>query len=173
LVTAIFESLEGRLPDEEEKYGLYLDLLELYADKKPSRFGGIRPVHISESNSMEGARFIDGLLFHLSTMCDLTMDTQSSVIDIMCQWEEWRGGLEIDPIDYSDLACTQLLTEAEWREKHQVSEASGKGGNIVRAHIVSRGADHQDIEKSWNWLALLDEEHKFQHQKGWDEFLSV
>jgi hypothetical protein len=34
LVTAIFESLEGRLPDEDEKYGLYLDLLELYADKK-------------------------------------------------------------------------------------------------------------------------------------------
>jgi hypothetical protein len=66
-----------------------------------------------------------------------------------------------------------MVSEELWREKHPYSEASGQGGNIVRAHIVSRGADHPDIEKSWNWLALLDEEHKFQHQKGWDEFLSV
>jgi hypothetical protein len=173
LVTAIFESLEGRLPDEEEKYGLYLDLLELYADKKPIRFGGMRPVHISESNSMEGARFIDGLLYHLATMCDLQTDTASTVFDVMCQWEEWRGSLEIDPIDYSDLDCTKLLTETEWREKHRVSEASGRGGDIIRAHIVSRGADSPDIEKAWNWMALLHDEHMQQHQIGWDEFLQI
>jgi hypothetical protein len=173
LVTAIFESMEGRLPDEDEKYGLYLDLLEQYADKIPNRFGGLRPIHISEANSMEGARFIDGLLYHLATMCDLNMDTQSTVVDIMFQWEEWRGGLEIDPVDYSDLGCTMLLTEAEWRQKHTVSEASGKGGRIELAHIVSRGADAPDIEKAWNWMALLHEEHMQQHQVGWDRFLQI
>jgi hypothetical protein len=167
LVQAIFESMEGRLPDEEEKYGLYLDLLEQYADKTPNRFGGLRPVHISEANSVEGARFIDGLLCHLSKWCDLSMDTQATVIDVLQRWEEWRGGLDIDPVDYSDFACTKLLTEAEWRAKHTVSEASGKGGKIVLAHIVSRGADAPDIQKPWNWLALTNEEHiAMQHQKG-------
>jgi hypothetical protein len=173
LVQAIFESMEGRLPDEDEKYGLYLDLLERYADKTPSRFGGLRPIHISESNSLEGARFIDGLLYHLAKWCDLNIDTQATVADVLCQWQEWRGGLEIDPVDYSDLACTQPLTEAHWKEKHPVSEASGKGGEIERAHIVSRGADAQDIEKSWNWVALLHDEHMSQHSIGWDEFLQI
>jgi hypothetical protein len=173
LVQAIFESMEGRLPDEEEKYGLYLDLLEQYADKVPSRFGGLRPVHISEANSLEGARFIDGLLYHLSKWCDLSMDAQAGVVDVLQQWEEWRGELETDPIDYSDSGCSRLITEAEWRERHQVSEASGRGGKIVLAHIVSRGADSADIEKAWNWLALTDDEHLAQHQHGWEEFLRI
>ncbi|GHT52946.1 hypothetical protein FACS1894106_2790 [Spirochaetia bacterium] len=173
LVTAIFQSMEGRLPDEEEKYGLYLDLLEQYAEKVSNRFGGMRPVHISESNSYEGARFIDGLLYHLATLCDLDTDTQSDVVSVLQDWENWRGNLEADPLDYADLACTRLLTEEEWREKHRVSEASGSSGDIVRAHIVSRGADHPDIEMAWNWLALLHDEHMDQHQKGWDEFLRI
>ena len=62
LVTVIFENMEGRKPAEDEKYALYLDLLDAYADKVPSRIrGGTRPVHISEANSVEGSRFIDGL----------------------------------------------------------------------------------------------------------------
>jgi hypothetical protein len=165
--------MERRPPDEEEKYGLYLDLLEEYADKVQNRFGGLRPVHISESNSAQGARFIDGLLYHLATLCDLDVDTQAEVIDVMQAWEEWRGSLEQDPVDYADLACTQLLTEEEWRTKHLVSEASGQGGRIVRAHIVSRGADAPDIKKSWNWVALLWDEHEQQHRIGWDAFLQI
>jgi hypothetical protein len=173
LITAIFMSMEQRLPDEEEKYGLYLDLLEEYADKVQNRFGGLRPVHISESNSVQGARFIDGLLYHLATLCDLDTDTQSEVIDVMQAWEEWRGTLEIDPVDYSDPACTKPLTEAEWRKKNRVSEASGHGGSIELAHIVSRGADAQDVDMPWNWIALLHEEHMRQHGIGWDGFLQI
>jgi hypothetical protein len=103
LVTAIFESMEGRLPDEEEKYCLYLDLLEAYADKIPSRFGGLRPVHISESNSVEGARFIDGLIHHLSTNCEFNTYDYLSVADALERFYEWRGGLEVDPLDYADI----------------------------------------------------------------------
>jgi hypothetical protein len=91
----------------------------------------------------------------------------------MQAWEEWRGTLENDPVDYEDLACTRLLTEAEWRKKHLVSEASGQGGQIVRAHIVSRGADTADIEKAWNWIALLWDEHEQQPRIGWDTFLLI
>jgi hypothetical protein len=174
LIECIWMSMEKDPPTEEEKYGLYLDLLEVYADKIKNRITGeLRPVHISESNSLEGAHFIDNLLYHLATMCNLDYGTQSQVIDVLQDWESWRGSLEIDPMDYSDTECTRLLTEAEWREKHPVSEASGQGGSIVLAHIVSRGADAQDIEKAWNWIALLHEEHIQQHQIGWDAFLRI
>jgi hypothetical protein len=174
LIECIWSSMEKDPPTEEEKYGLYLDLLEVYADKTKNRITGeLRPIHISESNSLEGAHFIDNLLYHLAVMCNLDYDTQSQVIDVLQEWESWRGSLEIDPMDYSDTECTRLLTEAEWREKHQVSEASGRGGDIIRAHIVSRGSDSPDIEKAWNWMALLHEEHMQQHRIGWDEFLQI
>jgi hypothetical protein len=146
----------------------------LYADKVPNKLtGGLRPIHISESNSAEGARFIDGLLYHLATKCDLEYGTQTTVQDILQQWEEWRGTLDIDPLDYTNIECTDLIPLEEWRKKHPYSEASGRGGNIVRAHIVSRGADAPDIEKAWNWIALLWEEHEQQHQIGWDNFLQI
>jgi hypothetical protein len=173
LVTAIFQSMEGRLPDEEEKYSLYLDLLEEYADKVQGRFGKLRPAHISESNSLEGARFIDGLLYHLATMCELDYGAQTSVIEVMQEWIEWRGALDKDPADYTDLQCSEMAPLEVWKEKRPYSEASGRGGAIVRAHIVSQGADAADIEKSWNWVALTWEEHQLQHDIGWDEFLRI
>ena len=175
LVECIWLSMEKDPPTEEEKYSLYLDLLEAYADKVKSRISGeLRPVHISESNSIEGARFIDGLLYHLTTIVgELDYGTQSTVFDVLQEWQQWRGGLEIDPMDYSDLECTKPLTYTEWRERHKVSEASGHGGQIELAHIVSRGSDSADIEKPWNWLALTHEEHALQHSKGWDNFLRI
>ena len=174
LIEAIWSSMEKDPPTEDEKYSLYLDLLDAYADKVKNRITGeLRPVHISESNSLEGARFIDGLLYHLATACNLDYNTQSTVVDVLYEWEEWRGSLEIDPMDYSDLECTKFLTEAEWRERHRVSEASGMSGTIERCHIVSRDSDAADVEKPWNWLALTHEEHMMQHQRGWDEFLRI
>jgi hypothetical protein len=174
LVTAIFESLENRAPLEEEKTALYYDLLEVYADKIPNRFNNaLRPVHISEANSVEGSRFIDGLLSHLATQCELEYGTQATVQSVLEEWETWKGQQEVDPSDYQDIGCTQMLTHAEWVKRHPYSEASGRGGNIVRAHIVSRGSDAPDIEKTWNWMALLWEEHEQQHQIGWEEFIRI
>jgi hypothetical protein len=174
LVTVIFESMEGRLPTEEEKYELYLDLLDTYADKVPSRIrGGLRPVRISEANSLEGAKFIDGLLSHLATECSLSYEAQTTVQEVMQEWETWRGKLETDYADYTDKEQIRMISEAEWRKKHVYSEASGCGGTIVRAHIVSRGSDAPDIEKAWNWMALLPEEHEEQHRLGWDRFLDI
>jgi hypothetical protein len=176
LVSIIFQSdsENNRPPTNEEKTRLYYDLLEVYADKTPNKItGALRPVHISESNSAEGARFIDSLLYHLAAQCDLDYTAQASVIDIIQQWEEWRGRLDVDPLDYSDPAYTRLLTEQEWRKRHPYSEASGRGGQIFRAHIVSRGADHPDIEMTWNWISLLWDEHQQQHQIGRDAFLQI
>jgi hypothetical protein len=172
LVTAIFESMEGRKPTEEEKYSLYDDLLEVYAERVPCRFKNLtRTVRISEANSVEGAKFIDGLMYHLATECNLDYGTQSTVADVLWQWEAYRGTLEVDPLDYTDSG--ELMPVDEWRERHPYSEASGRTGDIVRAHIVSRGSDAADIEKTWNWIALLHDEHMQQHQIGWDAFLQI
>jgi len=174
LVELIWSSMEKDPPTEEEKYSLYNDLLYVYADKKINRFTGEKvPIRISECNSMEGARFIDGLIYHLATMCDLDYNAQSSVVDVIHEWQTWRGRLEIDPVDYVDLECTRLLTEAEWREKNKVSAASGRGGVIELAHIVSRGSDAADIGEAWNWVALTHDEHMEQHRIGWDAFLQI
>ena len=80
LVEVIFESMENRKPTESEKYDLYLDLLELYADKVPSKLrkDTLRSVHISESNTVAAARFIDGLLYHLATDCQLSYARRQS-----------------------------------------------------------------------------------------------
>ena len=163
LVTVIFESMENRKPTESERYDLYLDLLEEYADKVPSKISGeLRSVRISESNTMAAARFIDGLLFHLATYCDLKTDLQADVRNVLYEWELWRGKQTEDINDYRTLD--------ELKEKVKYSEASGKSP-VEYHHIMSRGAAPQFIDCAWNILALAHEEHMFYHQYGWSVFL--
>ncbi len=164
LVEVIFESMENRKPTEEEKYELYLDLLEMYADKVPSRLkpNTLRSVHISEANTASGARFIDGLLYHLATECQLTYDLQADVRKVLYEWEIWRGKQEVDFRDN--------MTVSEWRERVVYSEASGLAGGVDCHHIVSRGAAPQFADCAWNVLALTREEHEFFHAHGWNAF---
>ena len=169
LVTVIFQSdsENHRKPTEEEKYSLYLDLLGLYADKIPNRYTGeLRSIHISEANTMAGSHFIDGLMFHLATMCKLPNDLQATVRSVLYEWEIWRGTQEHDVNDDR--------TISEMREYLVYSEASGRTP-VHFHHIVSRGACPAAIEKAWNILALTPDEHNFFHQqcKTWDEFLDV
>lgn len=164
LITVIFESMEGRKPTESERYDLYLDLLEEYADKTPSRFrkDTLRAVHISESNTVAAARFIDGLLYHLATQCELNYDLQADVRKVLYEWEIWRGKQEHDFKDD--------MTVSKWRERAVYSEASGLGGSVDCHHIVSRGAAPQFADCAWNVLALTREEHEFFHAHGWNAF---
>ena len=164
LVGIIFQSDENRKGSAEELYELYENLLGVYADKVVNRLNGeLRPVRISEGDVMSAAHFIEGLMLHLSEVCDLHMDAQTEVRGLLQQWEAFRGTLDDDPLD--------SVTEKDWRESHKYSEASGRGGQIERAHIVSRGADQGDIEAPWNWLALTPDEHRLQHAAGWEGFL--
>jgi hypothetical protein len=167
LVTVIFEAMEGRKPDESEKYQLYLDLLDVYGEKAPSKITGkMRPRHLSESNNRDAAKFIEGLMYHLAEYADLSLDLQADVRETLFMWEAWRGGLIDDPLD-------EGIGESEWRRTHNYSEASGRGGNIELAHIVSRARAPAYAHEPWNWLALTAEEHRMQHQGGWREFLQV
>lgn len=168
LVGIIFQSLENRNGTHEELYDLYCDLLEEYADKKPSRINGrLRPVHLSEMNTEQAGRFIDALLYHLATLCELSIDLQSDVRKFIYEWEEWKHKEENEFEEFTSVA--------EMREKVVYSEASGKGGPLHFHHIVTRGACPAAIDKTWNLMALTPDEHNFYHQqcKTWDEFLEV
>lgn len=169
LVTVIFQSdsENHRLPTEEEKYSLYLDLLELYADKIPNRYTGeLRSIHISEANTLAAAHLVDGLLYHIVTMCKLPNDLQATVRSVLYEWEIWRGKQEHDINDDR--------TIPEMRQYLVYSEASGRTP-VHFHHIVSRGACPAAIHKAWNILALTPSEHNFFHQqcKSWNDFLEV
>lgn len=169
LVTVIFQSdsENHRPPTEEEKYSLYLDLLELYADKIPNRYTGqLRSIHMSEANTMAGSHFIEGLIYHLTTLCKLPDDLQATVRSVLYEWETWRGKQELDINDERSID--------EMRKYVVFSEASGRTP-VHFHHIVSRGACPAAIDKAWNIMALTPAEHNFFHQqcKNWDEFLDV
>lgn len=165
LVTVIFQSdsENHRKPTQEEKYELYLDLLDLYADKIPNRYTGqLRSIHISESNTLAGSHFIDGLLFHVTQLCTLPVDLQATVRDVLYEWEIWRGSQEHDIND--DRTINDL------KEYVKYSEASGRIP-VEYHHIMSRGAFPNCIQKAWNIVALTHDEHMEFHEKGWDYFL--
>lgn len=179
LVTIIYQSMHGTKPNEEEKYELYLDCLDMYAEKVKNRFTGtLRPVHISESDVMQAAGFIQHLMNVLIEYCDLDMadengkklNLDADVRTVFYRWQEWRGQQAMDPLDLD--ADGSLLGEEAWRKRHKVSDASGVGGYLQLAHIVSKGSDEAHRHCAWNWLSLLPEEHRLQHDKGWEVFLS-
>jgi hypothetical protein len=166
LIRILYISMNGEPPTKEQSYDLYLDVLDLYANKKPNRFNGtLRPVHLSESDTEDAANLISHIMNVIVEYADLTMDLQADVRKLFFEWENNRGGMDRDPLDYDEQG--NPLPYEEWRKKHQVSHASGRGGYLERAHIVSRGANAAAIEESWNWLMLTTDEHRDQHQIGW------
>lgn len=167
LVGIIFQSLENRNGTAEELYDVYSSLLEEYAQKVPSRLTGkLRTLHLSEMNTVQAGRFIDSILYHIATYCDLNYDQQTDVRKFIYEWEEWKNKKENEYVEFD--------TIAEMREKVVFSEASGKTP-VHFHHIVSRGACPMAIDKTWNILALTPDEHNFFHQqcKSYDEFLEV
>lgn len=162
LVTVIFEAENGRRPSHEELYETYTDLIDIYADQRVNkRTGQLRRVHISEANTVEGADFIDGLLYHLATECSLKPDLQADVRDVLYEYETWKGKQKIE----------SLKTLDDVRKKIVWSEASGRRENLEIHHILSRGAFPQFTDKAWNLLVLTRDEHRFFHDHGWTEFL--
>lgn len=171
LIRIIYITQNGEYPTDEESYNLYLDIVDAYADRTPNQITGeLRPIRISQSSTLQAARLIEACMDILSHIPDIPMEHVSEVQDMFFAWQAWRGRQDFDPMDQDEAG--NLITEKIWRDKHKVSDATGKGGGIVRSHIVSRGRDHQDIEKSWNWLALTNEEHDEQHRYGWNWFIT-
>ena len=69
------------------------------------------------------------------------------------------------------------LSLQDWKERNNFSFASGisnKAMPLEVAHIVSRGADKEDIDEVWNLMMLTHYEHiEIMHKKGWNAFLEI
>jgi hypothetical protein len=171
LIGLMFEAMNARPGTKDEKQELYEDILSIYANKRPNRFTGeLRPVRLSESDVNDAAALITHIMATIVEYCDLTLDLQADVRKLFYAWEASCGELDKDPRDYHPDGTP--FTEAEWRACHLVSDASGVGGPLELAHIVSRGADQADIGEPWDWLMLSVDEHRYvQHQHGWSTFL--
>lgn len=166
LIDVIFQSLNKRKGTEEELYSLYEDLLLEYAEKVPCVLfpDRLRPVRLSEANSVQAATFIDGLLFHISQITGLAQDLQSDVRSVIYEWETWRGQHSPD--------FTANMTEKQWRERATYSEASGIGGNDIDLHhIITKGASEKLRNNPENWMALNRREHQEFHDLGEAEFI--
>ena len=61
----------------------------------------------------------------------------------------------------------------DWCKVNSFSHASGSTETLEIAHIISKGSAPQFRDCVWNFLRLTHEEHMFQHQKGWSEFLAL
>lgn len=165
LISIIFESQFGRRGTDNELYELYEDLLPEYAEKTPCLLypDRLRPVRLSEANTVQAATFIDGLIFHLCRYCDLKQDLQADVRTTIYEWETWRGKQKKD--------FTAEMTESEWRKRAVYSEASGIGSGIELHHMLTRGAHPELAGDPENWMALTHGEHMEFHDKGEAEFL--
>lgn len=164
LIECIFCSMEGRKPCTEEREHLYLDALEAFADRVPSKVdpAKTRALHLSEMDSVQAAQFIDALLNHLASECGLSFDIQAEVRGILFEWERWRGEMDTDYLDG--------VKASDWHPVY--SEASGLAGGVDKHHILNRGAYPQYADKAWNLLALTREEHEFFHSAGMDRFMA-
>lgn len=166
LITIIFQSLNNRKPCQDELMNLYYELLDVYADRVPCilRPDLTRPIHLSESNTVNAAHFIDNLINHLSEICDLKIDLQADVRSVIYEWEEWRGNHSPD--------FTSNMTESEWRKRATYSEASGIGGNDIDLHhMLTKGAHEELRNDPENWIALNRSEHTYFHDHGEKAFL--
>lgn len=165
LISIIYESMEHRRGTDEELYSLYEDLLTEYAEKTPCTLypNRLRPVRLSEANTVQAATFIDGLIYHLCMLCDLKQDLQADVRMVIYEFEEWRGKQKED--------FTATMTESKWRERAVYSEASGIGTDIDLHHMMGKGAHEILRNDPENWIALNRVEHDEFHNEGEEKFL--
>lgn len=173
LIDLIFQSMYFRRPISAERQQMYAELLEEFAPRKPSLLhqGQDEPKTFSEMSKQELSSFIQSLISFLAESCDLNQKDQMMVKDIFLEWQSYKSSMDKDPDDYDENG--ELLDMATWRERHTVSFASGIGGDLDLAHIVSRGADTVHRDCCWNVMLLTHEEHMMQHAKGWNEFLKI
>lgn len=173
LITILFESTYGRKPTETERQEFHTELLELYSDKKQSSLHPDKsvPVTLREMSNQQISKFIQCLITELGESCDLSFDEQVEIQKVFFEWQNYMGEQEQDWNDYDENG--NLLPMDYWKSIHTVSFASGKGGALDVAHIVTRGSDTADIDHCWNVMMLTREEHLKQHEIGWVNFCEI
>lgn len=173
LVSCIYESMNGSKPTASDARQTYEDLLEVFAEKRPSRLHPeeLVPIHLSSMNIGQASRFIQALMNILSQSCDLDIKMGTQVNELFIQWQEHQNSLKDDPNDYDKDGS--LLSLEDFRLTHLVSLASGLGGELDMAHIISRSEAPELSGYAWNVMMLKREEHRKQHEVGWEEFIKI
>jgi len=177
LIDLTFQVIHYRKPNGAERRQFGSELVKDFGDKIPSLLhdGEEVSVSMSEMSKKQMANFIRNLIYNLAENCDFSdkflENAEISVKNIFLEWQTHKSSLDKDPDDYDENG--ELLSIEEWRQRHPISFASGVGGPLELAHIVSKGADEIHRECCWNALMLTPEEHRQQHQKGWNEFLKI
>lgn len=173
LIALIFEESEGYKPTQTETNHLYQDLLEVYAERRPSILNHNKSVPISLSEMTEGqaAKFINSLISHIVEYCDLDKTQQITVQELFEQILIHRTGDALDAVDKDDYG--QWLSIEEFKQRNPYSFASGKVGDLDVAHIVARGANPGIEHCCWNVMMLTREEHQWSHTVTEQEFLSA
>lgn len=173
LIDAIFTSQEARHPTEEERHALYMYFLRIYAPRiQVSGQPGItEPKSLSIMTKEEAARFITDLATFLAQQCSLP---DYLVTDVSALFEEHSKQVNLLYPDLIDKDCSgKEYSIDEWCKVNSFSHASGSTETLEIAHIISKGSAPQYRDCVWNFLRLTHEEHMFQHQKGWGEFLEL
>lgn len=177
LIDLTFQAIHYRKPNSAERRQFGSELVKDFGDKIPSLLhdGEEVSVSMSEMSKKQMANLIRNLMYNLAENCDFGDDllrgAELNVKNIFLEWQTHKSTLDKDPDDYDEEG--ELLSIEEWRQRHPISFASGVGGPLELAHIVSKGADEIHRECCWNALMLTPEEHRMQHQKGWNEFLKI
>lgn len=173
LITIMFKTMYGRKPTETERQQFHNELLDMYSERRASFLhpGETVPITLREMSNQQMSKFIQCLITEIGESCDLDINDQTEIQQVFFEWQNYMSEQSDDWNDYDNDG--NLLSMDKWREIHNISFASGKGGPLDLAHIVTRGSDAEDMDKCWNVMMLTHEEHMKQHEIGWNNFCDI
>ena len=152
---------------------IYDDMLEMFAEKTHGTVNPEKehPITLSKMDCRQLSLFIQNVINFIVECFDLN---KQGMIDLKLLFEDYQNYMSSQEKDWNDYDENgDLLSVDEWDEKHQLSFASGLGGELDKAHIVSRGADERYRDCVWNLMKLTREEHQKQHEIGWYRFCEL
>ncbi len=177
LIDLTFQAINYRKPTGPERKQFGQEIVEELGPKVPSLLheGEETSIPMSQMSKEQMSTFIRNLVYNLAENCDMSdamlRNVELDVKNIFIEWQTYKSSLDKDPDDYDENG--EMISIEEFRQRHPISFASGVGGVLELAHIVSRGADEIHRDCCWNTMMLTPEEHRKQHQVGWNEFLKI
>ena len=175
LISICCEVNNGHKPIGDEAEYMCQALYEMFAEEyewQNPLTGEVKKEKVTMSKMSKGqmCAFINNIINFLADS-GLNGDQEISVKQIFEQYMDFRSQLKEDFVDMD--AEGDYISIEEFRRINTISFASGLGGALELAHIVSRGTAPQFEECSWNVMMLTSEEHKLQHKVGWQKFLEI
>lgn len=175
LISICCEVINGHKPVGDEAEYMCQALYEMFAEEyewQNPLTGEVEKEKVTMSKMSKGqmCAFINNIINFLADS-GLNGDQEISVKQIFEQYMDFRSQLKEDFVDMD--AEGNYISLEEFRRINTISFASGMGGELDLAHIVSKGTAPQFRDCSWNVMMLTHEEHMLQHKVGWEKFLEI